>query len=372
MAETKELFAPTEKEALRRYKSHKSSDPFPEIPAALLSSAHIQAYIAETGMIFPYSPAEDPDEEKITSASLIMTVGPEVLYWESQKNVFYDKDKQWYHPNLNKNEAITLRPNSITFLRPAERFNMPDYIAARFNLRVRHVHRGLLLGTGPLLDPGYKGYPMIPVHNLTENEYVLRVGEKFINVEFTKISNVDLTGKDLGDNYNFKYLKNRGRTLDYNFTRYIDKNVPQRKVKSSLSSVLDDAKQAVEKIKTIFKWSFVPVLVAVIGVIYGGYRLTVSATDTINAARDRIDQQAELETKVQDVHKSLPKLQKEMTALTSQTTRMENSHLVVTQSLTSELDLMKREIELIKESIEQIDAEAQQKNSGVENRKSSE
>lgn len=371
MADTNELFASTEKEALRRYEAHKRLDPFPDIPATLLSSAHIQAYIAKTGMVFPYSPADDPEKERITSASLIMTIGPEVLYWEPQKNIFSDKDKQRYYSDLNKNAAITLRPNSITFLRPAERFNIPDYIAARFNLRIRHVHRGLLLGTGPLMDPGYKGFPMIPVHNLTENEYVLRVGDEFINVEFTKISNINLMGKDLDTSHNFKYIKNRGRTLDYSFTEYIDKNVPQRKVKSSLSSVIHAAQKAFERQKTILKWSIVAAFIAIAALIYGGYKLTISATDTINAARNRIGQQQELETKVEDLHESLLKLQEGMTALTSETAKMENSSRIFKQSLTSELDLIKKEIELTKASIEQINAEAEKKDSGVENRKGS-
>jgi deoxycytidine triphosphate deaminase len=236
-------FAQSEEEALCKYKHYKSKDPFPHILPALLSSAQIQVYIAKIGMIFPYFPNDDLKKEKVTSASLIMTIGPELLYWDSE-------GKQIYKNSLKENEPITLRPNSITFLRPAERFNMPDYIAARFNLRIMLVHRGLLLGTGPLIDPGFKGYPMIPVHNLTENEYLVRVGDDFINVEFTKIV-CDINYK-YDQNMSlpqlpFEYKKNRGKTFDFDFTRYIDKNVPQRKVKSSLSSVIDKAKKEVDE-----------------------------------------------------------------------------------------------------------------------------
>lgn len=67
-------------------------------------------------------------------------------------------------------------------------FRLPGFLAARFNLQVRHVHRGLLLGTGPLVDPGYWGKLCIPVHNLTDEDYHIPEGRGLIWVEFTKTS----------------------------------------------------------------------------------------------------------------------------------------------------------------------------------------
>jgi deoxycytidine triphosphate deaminase len=285
MPDEKISFATTAEDAISRYNKHKSLDPFPHILPALLSSAQIQAYIAKTGMIFPYFPNDDIKKEKVTPASLTMTIGPEVLYWDS-------KGRQRYKKNLDEGEIITLRPNSITFLRPAERFNIPDYIAVRFNLRIIHVHRGLLLGTGPLVDPGFKGYPMIPVHNLTENEYVVRIGDDFINVEFTKIScdiHYKYEQEPETDRLTFLYKENRGKTFDFDFTEYIDKNVPQRKVKSSLSSALDQAKALVKKVRNISIGAIITALVAIAAVLYGGYQLTISATSIIDDARKRID-----------------------------------------------------------------------------------
>lgn len=260
-------------------------------------------------MIFPYFPNTDPEKEAVTSASLIMTIGPEVLYWDSE-------DKQQYRNDLQKGAPITLRPNSITFLRPAEHFHIPDYIAVRFNLRIVHVHRGLLLGTGPLLDPGYKGSPMIPVHNLTENEYVVRVGDDFINVEFTKISNICEKPTLEENGISIEYKQNRGKTFDYNFTQFIDKNVPQRKVKSSLSAVIDNAKSVVEKQKTTLTWGAIiagaTLLIASGALIYGGYQLTLSATDIINDARERIDHNKNQELMLKQLQEKIQKLEKQI------------------------------------------------------------
>jgi deoxycytidine triphosphate deaminase len=294
MTALNEYFATSQDEAEKRYQKYKNVDPFPGIDRALLSSAHIEAYIAKTGMIYPYFPDNDKGK-KITPAALKMTVGPEVLYWDK-------RDRQQYSNDLTTNDLITLRPNSITFLRTFERFRVPDYIAIRFNFRIKHVHRGLLLGTGPIIDPGFKGYPMIPVHNLTDNRYDIRVGEEFINVEFTKIS--DIKSQPVDDDglmkYPFEYQSNKGKTCDYSFTEYIDKSVPSKRVKSSLSSVIDKARNLVKKQekkvreneKKIF-WSvfigIVSLVVAAIALIYGGYQLTVSASDIINNTRERLD-----------------------------------------------------------------------------------
>lgn len=67
-------------------------------------------------------------------------------------------------------------------------FRIPDYIALRHNLKIDHIYKGLLVGTGPLIDPGFVGHIALPLHNLTENPYTLKGGEGIIWVEFTKLS----------------------------------------------------------------------------------------------------------------------------------------------------------------------------------------
>ena len=47
-------YASSYEEADRRSRKYRNTDPFPLIPRALLSSEHIQAYVRETGMIYPF------------------------------------------------------------------------------------------------------------------------------------------------------------------------------------------------------------------------------------------------------------------------------------------------------------------------------
>lgn len=63
------------------------------------------------------------------------------------------------------------------------------------------MHRGLLLGTGPIVDPGYWGKLCIPLHNLTDEDHRILQHEGLIWIEFTKTS---LTGVTSSGNLPFR------------------------------------------------------------------------------------------------------------------------------------------------------------------------
>jgi deoxycytidine triphosphate deaminase len=167
-----------------RYAALATLDPYTEIPPALLNSGHLASYAIMTGMIDPF----DVNALKKPATYLVPIEGP-VTYLDengercsfflSEKNVDGEKDVR---------RDFELRPNSICYLTLRPHFRIPAYLAGRFNLLIRDVYRGLLVGTGPLVDPGFEGVLSIPVHNFTSNKYVLRAGEGFVYFEFSKLS----------------------------------------------------------------------------------------------------------------------------------------------------------------------------------------
>ena len=162
------------KDAQENFLRWKNEDPFPSIAPALLNSADIHDYIETTGMLAPY------DASLLKSSSYEARIGNYAYYW--------DEEGKRVDVNLRKDTTVKLKPKSLVFFETKEEFRLPAYMAVRFNLRITNVHRGLLLGTGPLVDPGFEGKLLIPIHNLTNNEYTFEVDECFIWVEFTKVS----------------------------------------------------------------------------------------------------------------------------------------------------------------------------------------
>lgn len=159
--------------AEKKYNDFASIDPFPQISDSLLNFIDISKYALTTGMLDPFIP------EKLTGVTYTCCF--------SGKYARYDRNNQMETKELADGETLQIHPNSITYLEIGTYFRVPHYMVFRFNLKVHNVYKGLLLGTGPIIDPGYKGKIFIPLHNLTANTYIIKKGADLISVEFTKL-----------------------------------------------------------------------------------------------------------------------------------------------------------------------------------------
>jgi deoxycytidine triphosphate deaminase len=169
-----------------RYQAFSSVDPYPEIEPALLHAGHIASYAIMVGMIEPF------DLNALTKPAtyLAQLEGP-VRYRDENGDVckfFLTNNSQAEAGDDEIRHSIRLRPNSLCYVTLKPHFRFPNYIAGRFNLLIRDVYRGLLVGTGPLVDPGFQGRLSIPLHNFTNNEYELEADDGFVYFEFTKLS----------------------------------------------------------------------------------------------------------------------------------------------------------------------------------------
>ena len=177
MAELPDHPGITDPEAAVLAREYAEKDPFEDIPEALLSAEHIRKYAEKTGMLHPFYPGA------LKAASYEVHLAGEVISWKPDKD-----EPEVRHIKRGIDTVLKLPPNSITFAQVEPQFRLPHYMAVRFNLRIAHVHRGLLLGTGPLVDPGFEGKLLIPLHNLTATVYRLDLSEALIWLEFTKTS----------------------------------------------------------------------------------------------------------------------------------------------------------------------------------------
>ena len=153
-------------------------DPLKHIPPALLNSADIQAYQKACRLI--QGEVFDPSSDRLKAASYKILCKGDVFWGEH--------DKPSERCRIEDGRDFDVPQNGLVFIAPDVEFCLPRYIAARFNLTIGLVHQGLLLGTGPLVDPGFEGRLLIPLHNLTKRAVKLKANSGLIWMEFTKLS----------------------------------------------------------------------------------------------------------------------------------------------------------------------------------------
>jgi len=154
-----------------------SPDPFTDVSPSLLAASDIERYVRKTGLISPFFTGGG-DRSRLKKASYEGRIGSAAYVFQGSKGDFVNV--------LQPGKPLRVKANSIVFVECDLDFRLPRNIALRFNLQIVHVHRGLLLGTGPLVDPGYWGKLCIPLHNLTNEHYDIPLDEGLIWIEFTK------------------------------------------------------------------------------------------------------------------------------------------------------------------------------------------
>lgn len=159
-----------------KYNLFKDYDPFSdEISESLLNGNDVAKYALVTGMLTPFH------LEHLSGVTYSAGFSGNMYYYKQGENDVLKKAP-------NKDGYYEISPNSITYLEIDTMFRVPNYMVLRFNLRVKNVYKGLLLGTGPIIDSGFVGKIFIPLHNLTSNTYLIKKDAKLIEIEFTKIS----------------------------------------------------------------------------------------------------------------------------------------------------------------------------------------
>lgn len=186
------VFAVEHEIILRRSEAYSAVDPFPEVPAALLSTSDLLDYAAATGMIHPFRIDMADYTTALKPASYGVPLLGEFVYWErSEEERTAPASYTKRTGVLAEGDEFTLLPNTIAYVTLEPHFRFPRYIAARFNLNIRDIYRGILVGTGPLVDPGFDGPLSVPLHNLTSNTYTLVGGEPLVWMEFTKLGGAE-------------------------------------------------------------------------------------------------------------------------------------------------------------------------------------
>lgn len=253
------------------------------IPQGMLSSPHIAYCVRKYDIVQNY------DESCLGPATYHMRLGGKVLTWELGKKIEYilgENDDT--NKNIRKN--LILKPNSLTFVTTIEKFNLPKDIIARFNLKSKWVHQGILLGTGPIVDPELVANLLIPLHNFSNQTIEIEYNKKIISVEFTKTLNPEASIEI--DGYKFCYKKNESRVFDFDKYR---QRISDKKIESSVSSTFEKYDKSISSYKnrlSTFTWSSaIAILAAYIGLVtlvITTYMFISSARNEVNEAKNTV------------------------------------------------------------------------------------
>jgi deoxycytidine triphosphate deaminase len=243
------------------------------IPPALLNSADITAYAEKlTPRLF-----EPFDIKGLKPATYEIPFEGDVYLWRNEKSLMEKI-------SLERDQIFKIDANAIVYFYPKTYFRIPKFLALRFNLHIRLVHRGLLLGTGPLVDPGFAGRLLIPVHNLTSQSLIVRGSDGFIWVEVTKISPVRN-----GTAQEELEPKKKGRSAE----DYLKSANNLNPIVSTLRVTSDELKIIWDRTQKIINIGGVGVAVALAALTYGCWSLLRDAhqyvTDTRKASVEDLE-----------------------------------------------------------------------------------
>lgn len=240
-----------------------------DIPQGLFSGAQIEYCILK------YKILDDTDiEECIKEATYEMRLGKTAIRWDS-------KGKKRF--NIENDGHIVLEPNSVTFVTTIERFNLPHDIVARFNLKSRLVHRGLLLGTGPIVDPGFKSRILIPIHNFSNQTVRISYKERFISVEFTRCCDpYKIYTIDEGTQTKLHTIQKEEQPLDGFIRGTFLTGSSIRDAIDKYKEQQEESEKIVERIKNI-------VAIAIATALIGIFTLILNIFTSVNSYTNKID-----------------------------------------------------------------------------------
>ena len=114
----------------------------------------------------------DPFEElNLKPAGYELSIGDEYILGGERKT-------------LTKDGEIRIPPFNVVVIKTAETINLPRYLIARWNVRVKWAYQGLLWVGAAQVDPGWVGHLFCPIYNLSNKPVVIRAGDPIALMDF--------------------------------------------------------------------------------------------------------------------------------------------------------------------------------------------
>jgi deoxycytidine triphosphate deaminase len=166
-----------EKERLRRFPIIPSTPEAEDgIESGVLLSDQIKRLIDRYKMIDPFR------EGNLKAASYELSVGGK-----------YGRAGKTY--TLEANGKLTIEPFDVVIIQTRETLNLPPFLIARWNIRIKWAYLGLLWVGAPQVDPGFKGLLACPLYNLSSQPVTLSYGDPVAAMDFVTTTKVTADSK---------------------------------------------------------------------------------------------------------------------------------------------------------------------------------
>ncbi|TMA07904.1 MAG: hypothetical protein E6J89_15840 [Deltaproteobacteria bacterium] len=161
---------------------------------------------------------------------------------------------------------VSIPPFQVLIIKTRERINLPRFLIARWNIRVRWAYQGLLWVGGPQVDPGWAGHLLCPLYNLSDKEVTLKFGEAIALMDF-------VTTTPFKEGESIKYPRPPSRTLfeDYNTELKSALYTEARKRIDEVDSKVNNFETRLNTSITIVL-TVIAILVATLSLLVGSYQ----------------------------------------------------------------------------------------------------
>jgi dCTP deaminase len=120
---------------------------------------------------------EPLDDARIEPASYDLRIGNWAFASSSKDRV-----------NLKERGLVIVEPGEFAVLESRERVELDNKTAAQLGLRSEYARRGLLMLSGPQIDPGFVGILVVRVVNLAPRSIALPYEAPFLTLQFFRLS----------------------------------------------------------------------------------------------------------------------------------------------------------------------------------------
>lgn len=119
---------------------------------------------------------ENFNERFLQSASYDMRLGDEAITSSRREKIY-----------PAKSGLLTIAPGDFALAATYEYIELPATIAGHIGLRSAYAKKGIVLLSGPQIDPGFKGVLVVGLSNLSPRDVVIPYKSSFCTVEFFRL-----------------------------------------------------------------------------------------------------------------------------------------------------------------------------------------